>query len=35
MQLVRSDGTSTDERLEGVWPENEDWIILDNSYLPE
>lgn len=32
VQLARSDGTSTAERLEGVWPKNEDWHGIRTAY---
>ena len=32
VQLARSDGTSTAERLEGVWPKNEDWHAIRTAY---
>ena len=31
-QLARSDGTSTAERLEGVWPKSGDWHAIRTAY---
>lgn len=31
-QLVRSYGSTTEERLEGVWPKNEDWHAIRTAY---
>ena len=32
VQLARSDGTCTEERLDGVWPKNEDWHAIRTVY---
>ncbi|KAJ7336001.1 hypothetical protein OS493_013371 [Desmophyllum pertusum] len=32
VQLARSDGTTTEERLDGVWPKNEDWHAIRIAY---
>ena len=32
VQLARSDGADTLERLQGVWPENEDWHAIRIAY---
>ena len=32
MQLARSDGADTLERLQGVWPKNEDWHTIRIAY---
>ena len=32
VQLARSDGTRTEERLDGVWPKNEDWHAIRTAY---
>lgn len=32
VQLARSDGRTTKERLEGVWPKNEDWHAIRIAY---
>ena len=32
MQLARSDGADTLERLQGVWPKNEDWHAIRIAY---
>ena len=32
VQLARSDGADTLERLQGVWPKNEDWHAIRTAY---
>ncbi len=32
VQIARSDGRTTKERLEGVWPKNEDWHAIRIAY---
>ena len=32
VQLARSDGADTLERLQGVWPKNEDWHAIRIAY---
>ena len=32
VQLARSDGTTSEERLSGVWPKNEDWHAISIAY---
>lgn len=32
VQLARSDSADTLERLQGVWPENEDWYATRIAY---
>ena len=32
VQLARSDGSTAEERLEGVWPNNEDWYAIRTAY---
>lgn len=32
VQLARSDGEDTLERLQGVWPKNEDWHAIRTAY---
>lgn len=32
VQMARSDGRTNEERLEGLWPKNEDWHAIRIAY---
>lgn len=32
VQLARSDGRTSEERLQGLWPKNEDWHAIRIAY---